>query len=665
MRMKPGSECTYSTANIRASARALIKQLFESLRPPPDLSTFDWSNQRRYVAQGASATPGKFNTEVTPYMELLYDMLDAPDVPVVVAQKSAQVAWTETINNKIGKHADVDPLGCIVMFAKDGAARSFEREKLVPMIEATPVLREKINTSRSKASGNTWDYKKASNGFFIKLVTSRSPASVKSTAASLLIVEEPDDADSNVSGQGNSIKLLEDRGDTFENSKIVFGGTPTIKGLSQVEAGYSKSDQRVYMVPCHECGESHELDFEYLLCREFDDGYEHEVYGKLDPSTAYYACPKCGCTWDDWQKNRNVADAKEFHDKGWMARQRSNIPGFRFNALMSPFPGARFAKLMAKKLEALHKLAQGDDTDWIAFVNTRMGQPYEFGNSNLDVDALKEKALDYQEGTVPAGGLILTAGIDVQHDRIHMLIRAWGRNEQSWLVTRVVLYGATSQISDPVWTELDKHLFCPYPHVSGAQLLTSAASIDASDGTNNDSVYAWVAKHQGRGVMAINGANTYDAPLYRVPPPLSKQRKKATRAESYGVQIWRVGTTKAKDMIIGTSEKTGRLRLTSGAGAMFWYASVSDEYYAELLGEVKAPHRNLKGKLVWQQKAGCPVEDLDCEVYNLHASRRARVHLMSNAQWDEYEAGIMQTDLFSGSSAEDDDEEVQSVYGGV
>lgn len=579
-------------------------------------------------------------------MELLYDLMDSPEVSMIVAQKSAQIAWTETINNKIGKHAHVDPLGAIIMFSKEDAAKSFEREKLVPMINATPVLRERINTTRSKASGNTWNYKSADNGFFIKLVTSRSPASVKSTAAALLIVEEPDDADSNVGGQGNSIKLLEDRGDTFENSTIIFGGTPTIKGLSQVEAAYAKSDQKIYLVPCHECGDFHELDFDYLQCRDYEDGYKHEVYGTQNPETAYYTCPHCGAIWDDYQKNRNVTTAKSHHQKGWQPRERSPIPGFRFNALMSPFHGARFAKLMAKKLEALDKLAKGDDTDWIAFVNTRMGLPYEFGGSNIDVDSLKAKAQDYPEGTVPASGLILTAGVDVQHDRLHILIRAWGRNEQSWLVNRAVIYGATSQKTDPVWAELERVLWKPYKHASGAQLIVSAVSIDASDGNTNDAVYAWASRHTSRGVMAIKGANNYDAPLYKVPPPRSQKHKKASKAESYGVQVWIVGTTKAKDMIIGTSEKTGRLRLTTGAGAMHWYSDVPEAYYSELLGEVKAPHRSHKGKLVWQQKAGCAVEDLDCEVYNLHASRRARVHLMTETQWAELETKLLQADLF-------------------
>ena len=583
-------------------------------------------------------------------MHGLYDVLDDPKYPMVVAQKSAQVAWTETINNKLGKHIHTDPLGIIMMFPKEGAAKSYEREKLVPMIDATPSLRDKVNTTRSKASGNTWDYKNFDGGF-LKLVSSNSPASVKSTAAALMIVEEPDDSNTNVKGQGDTLKLLEDRGDTFENSKMIFGGTPTLKGLSQVEAAYGKSDQRIYMVPCHQCEEEHELDFDNLFCREYDDGYVHDVYGKLNPETAYYACPVCGGEWDDFNKNRNVARAKENHLHGWVVREKSKIAGFRFNALMSPFPGAKMAALKAKELEAKHKLEQGDDSAMIAFVNTRKGLPYEFGDTNIDVDALRDKALDYALGTIPEAGLILTCGIDIQHDRVHGIIRAWGRGEQSWLVYRFVLYGATSQITDPVWTELERTLWQPFKHESGAKLIVSSVSVDTSDGVTSDAVYSWVSKHQSRGVMGIKGASSYDAPIYKATQKRNRKYKDRSKAERYGVELYLVGTQSAKDLIIGTDSDTGRLRLTSGHGAMFWPSDINEEYYAQLLGEVKAPHRTLKNKLVWQQKAGHPVEDLDCEVYALHAARKLRVHLMTTAQWDEYQAKIFQADLFSAPDA--------------
>ena len=633
------------------------------------MSTYEWANKYRFVAKGTSANPGLFNGELTPYMEGIYDLFDDPDYPLVVCKKSSQVAWTEALNNKLGKHAHIDPIGMVVMFSGDGAARSFEREKLVKMIDATPVLAKKINTSRTKASGNTWNYKSFADGF-LKLVGSNSPSSVKMTAAQFTAVEEPDDSNGNVKGQGNTIKLLKDRSDTFDDAKMIFGGTPTIKGLSQVDAGYDLSDQRIYLVPCHHCGDEHELNFDNLFCREYNDGYVHEVYGKLNPETAYYACPHCGGEWDDFNKNLNVKAAKKNHIKGWKPTQRSSVAGVRLNALLSPFPGATFAKLKAGELEARKKLEEGDDQDWIAFVNTRMGKSYEYGESDIDVEALEDKASDYALGSVPDGGLLLTAGVDVQHDRLHILIRAWGRNEQSWLVDRVVLYGTTSQKSDPVWQELTKTLWRPYKHVSGGLLTVSAVSLDTSDGVTSDAAYSWVAPRQKNGVMGIKGSNNHDAPIYKSARQNKQKRKTESKAERYGVDIYSVGTQAAKDLIIGYGDQTGRLRLTQGAGAMFWPADVDIDYYSQLLGEIKAPHRTIKNRLVWQQKAGQAVEDLDCEVYALHAARRMRVHLLNEAQWASYEQKVLQVSLFSGA----DEPEVQvktkkpkqqRVFGGV
>lgn len=612
------------------------------------MSTYEWANTYRFIAKSAAANSGKFNGELTPYMEGIYDLFDDPNYPLVVCKKSSQVAWTEAVNNKIGKHAHISPLGIVAMFSSDTAARVFEREKLINLIEATPVLASKISTNRSKASGNTWNFKKFKDGF-IKLVGSNSPSSVKGTAAPLTFVEEPDDANRNVKGQGNTIKLLRDRSDTFDDAKMIFGGTPTITDLSQVDAGYELSDQRVYMVPCHHCGDEHELDFDNLFCREYNDDYVHEVYGKLNPETAYYACPHCGGEWDDFNKNLNVRAAKKNHIKGWKITQRSTVAGVRLNALLSPFPGASFAKLKALELEAKKSLDEGDDSDWIAFVNTRKGQSYKYGNSDIDVNALIAKAADYLLGTVPAGGLLLTAGVDIQHDRIHIIIRAWGRNEQSWLVDRIVIYGTTSQKSDPVWKELESMLWRPYKHESGALLTVSAISLDTSDGVTSDAAYSWVAKYQKNGVMGIKGSNNYDAPLYRVPSKKRQANKAESKAERYGVNVYSVGTTAAKDLIIGTSDKTGRVRLTQGSGAMFWPTDVDEDYYSQVLGEIKAPHRTLKKRLVWQQKAGQAVEDLDCEVYALHASRRMRVHLLNEPQWSEYEQRVLQVPLFDSS----------------
>ncbi|MEI0746890.1 phage terminase large subunit family protein, partial [Pseudomonas aeruginosa] len=65
------------------------------------------------------------------------------------------------------------------------------------------------------------------------------------------------------------------------------------------------SDKRIAMVPCHDCGQEHELSFDHLHCPEDPTQY-HEVYGHKRPELAYYACPHCGSVWDDAQKNANL-----------------------------------------------------------------------------------------------------------------------------------------------------------------------------------------------------------------------------------------------------------------------------------------------------------------------------------------------------------------------
>src|SRR5690606_41992597 len=119
-----------------------------------------------------------------------------------------------------------------------------------------------------------------------------------------------------------------------------------------------------------------------------------------------------------------------------------------------------------------------------------LGLSYEYRTDAPDTDTMRDRAEDYQELTVPAGGLVLTVGVDVQHDRLAIIVRAWGRGEESWLVFWGEIYAAQSctDKADPVWDELDKFVFGAYRHELGFNLQVSAASFDSSDGQTNDAV---------------------------------------------------------------------------------------------------------------------------------------------------------------------------------
>ncbi len=89
---------------------------------------------------------------------------------------------------------------------------------------------------------------------------------------------------------------------------MIIGGTPTLKGLSAIDAEYELSDKRIAMVPCHDCGQEHELSFDHLHCPEDPTQY-HEVYGHKRPELAYYACPHCGSVWTTRRRTRTYSMA--------------------------------------------------------------------------------------------------------------------------------------------------------------------------------------------------------------------------------------------------------------------------------------------------------------------------------------------------------------------
>jgi phage terminase large subunit GpA-like protein len=605
----------------------------------------------------STAMPGKYNPDITPWVIGMHEALDDPAVFEVVGRKSAQIAWTDgVLLNHIGKKIDLEPCAMIVMFAKEGSAKAFDREKFTPMVEVTPCLAEKIPVHKVRDRNNSWDYKGFPGGF-LKLVGSNSADSVKSTPASFVAVEEPDDSNRNVKNQGDTITLLRERFKTFARRKMVFGGTPTIEGFSAIDAAYKGSDQREFWVPCPHCGEFQVLVWQNVKWTN-EPTVSHEVYGHAQPESARYQCPHNGCLWTDAEKNRAVRKGQ------WRASQPFHgVAGFSINELYSPFPGSVLARLVEKRLQAEHALAQGDDTKMRSFRNNTEGLAYAYKSNVPDRRALRERAEDYAELTVPHGGVVLTSGVDVQHDRLAVIIRAWGRGEESWLVWWGEIFGRTLVVkwnddgsldreASGAWGDLDQLLTSAFPHAGGAPLRIRAATIDSGDGQTMEAVYGYVRRRLSRGFMAGKGESHDPKRDVFSPPKLSIDTKGNHRPHPSGVKPYMVGTQVAKDLILGVDEQGGRIKLRGrGPGRMHWYRTVRPDYYDQLTAEVKVPHKTLRGRFVWACQAGRRNEALDCEVYCLHAARSLKINLWRDERWDAEEGAINQPALFGESAA--------------
>jgi phage terminase large subunit GpA-like protein len=608
----------------------------------------------------ATARPGVYNPDITPWVQGIHEALDDPKVFEVVCCKSAQVAWTDgVLLNYIGKRIDLDPCPMIVMFAKDLAAKEFNSEKFEPMVEATPRLSAKIAIHSTRDKNNRWQFKTFAGGF-LKFVGSNSPSSVKSTPAPVTAVEEPDDCNENIRDQGDTITILRERSKTYTRRKMIFGGTPTVEGVSRIEAAYKGSDQRKFYVRCPDCDEEQTLAWEHVQWTD-DPLASHEVYGTALPNSARYCCPHCASLWTDAEKNRAVR-------KGvWRANAAFHgVAGFYINELYAPFPGSYMGRLVEKYLTAKHALERGDDTKMRSFRNNTEGLAYKIQTDIPPADDLKVRAESYDEFSVPHGGLLLTAGVDVQHDRLAIVIRAWGRGEESWLVYFGEIFGSTLNPEGGAWLDLDKLLTRDFRHATGAALRIAAVSIDGSDGNRTEIVNAYVRGRKHLRYMSVKGASEQTDDRKEIfSTPRKVDTGKFFQKAKRGLQTFQVGTARAKDLILES-----RVKLTgSGPGRMHWYERVRPDYFEQLTSEVKAPSRINRNRKVWQKKAGIRNEGLDAEVYALHAARSLKTNLMHDAHWAALEQRMRQRTLLAEPVPEqeqenDDDEPDASPRGG-
>lgn len=630
------------------------------MKPQALIPTQAWSQKYLKLPAENSDTPGDYDLYYAPYLYGIFAAFDDPDIPEIVCMKAAQVAWTTALIAYILKRVDCSPSAMIGMFATETAAVAFSDEKLVPIVKATNKLRHKMDVSTSRKSGNRALHKNFAGGF-LKLISSNAIGTVKSTPAKFVFVEEPDDANENVKDQGDSVLLLWERTKRQRNAKRILGGTPKVKGFSRVERYTVRSDRRVLPIVCNDCGESHVLNFDNVVWEDAEREW-HPEYGKALPDTAVYACPQCGSVWNDFQRKENIRktvfDAIDAGDKnaGWVASAEfAGVAGFmELSELYTCLPGAGVAELVKSYLEAEHRSAQGDENARVVFVNSKLGRPYEFDDDRDDAETLQKRAQDdegslHEELLCPHNGLLLTCGIDVQHDRVELTIRAWGRDEESWLVLYQAIYASQSCVekNDPVWDELDKVVFGGIEHERGMQVYVSAISIDSSDGTTSDAVYNWVRtrqkKYPHRLIMAIKGASSGDPEIFATPKVKSidhKNPKKTTKADRHGVKVFIVGTNKAKDWLASHMKLNG-----TGSGRFHYYSGIRLDYFDHMTAEAKVPSK--MGKKTWQVRAGRRCEAWDCEVYSLHAARARRVHLFKPDDWKKLEAELTQADLFA------------------
>lgn len=597
---------------------------FAGLAPDPVLTVSQWADRHRILSSRAASEAGPYRTARTPFMRAIMDAL-SPKHPAqrVVFMKAAQVGATEAGNNWIGFAMHRAPGPFLAVQPTVDLAKRLSQQRIDPLIEESPDLRALVMPSRSRDSGNTVLGKRFPGGQLV-LTGANSAVGLRSMPARWVFLDEVDAYPGDLDGEGDPVALAEARTISFgHRSKVFLASTPTIKGLSRIEREYEVSDQQRYHVPCPECGALQWLKFERLR------------WDKGAPEGAVYICEHCAAeieerhkTWMMAEENGAVWQATAPPDVCEAART-AGVVGFHISGLYSPLGWLSWEEI-ARNWEA----AQGNTSAIKTLKNTVFGETWQEKGEAPEWQRLYERREGWRIGSAPEGVLVLTAGADVQRDRIEIDIWGWGRGLQSWLVDHVVLEGDTAR--DEVWGDLTEFLSTTWPHASGVEMALARLAIDSGDGGTTDQVYRWVRSVGGGAVMAVKGVGGFDRAT-PVDGPTYVETTESGRKLKRGVKLWKVAGATFK------SETYRWLRLAAptdeeideGAewpsGYIHIPAGTTSEWVKQLTAEQLMTIRTRQGyqKLEWQ-KTRERNEALDCRVY-----ARAASWLMGMDRWDE------------------------------
>jgi phage terminase large subunit GpA-like protein len=588
-----------------------------------------------------------------------------PGVHIITAMVATQLMKTALLENVFGFHSHLDPCPMLLVQPKEDAAQQFSKERIGPLINATPALRELVGTLKTRKAEETLLFKSFPGGF-LAMVGAGSPDNLARRPVRIVMYDEVDKYP--VTREGDPIDIGDERMASFANWLSIRVCSPTVRDESRIEASYLASDQRRASLECPECGH-----------RQFPEFFKHVEWEKGEddkrnkPETARIYCEGCGVGWSEGQRRRALATARwhqtkpfdccgvrqaplEAYESHWRAldpdavkhiwdwwssdrwavyRARCEkcgewaVPnehaGFQASKLYSPWPKDSPPWIARKWLAA-----QGEEDKKQVWYNTQAAMTYRrHGGREIEINELLSRCENWADGVVPDGVALLTAGIDTQDYRIEIEIVGWGRNEESWSIEYHVIDG---EMSDPATQlQLDEYLSRTFYRDDGRPFTVQAACHD-SGGHHTQAVYDFSKARLGRKIWAIKGESAktgFRNPVWPIKRPSSRSKK------SFRPII--LGVNAAKDFIRSALHK-----IAPGPGFMHF----NTDWDVAAFEQLTAERIHIEGDGAFKIRKWVPIpgranERLDCRVY-AYAALRGLIHMGTrlNRKADEVGAAL-------------------------
>lgn len=578
-----------------------------------------WTEQHFRLSPEYSAATGRLT--LYEYQREPLDSFTDPYVREIVIMSATQMLKTLAIQCMMAYAIARDPGPILLAQPSEGAAESFSKERIGPMVRDIAALHATVSPEKRTSKGNTI-LQKTFHGGVLSIIGAQTPDNFARRSIRYFFADERDKWPRNVGKEGDGFSLGVKRTATFRSrAKIVQVCSPTVEGESPIAAAYEASDQRRFFVPCHACGERQPLEWKQV---RWDAGNPRE--------TAHYECASCGAHWNDPQRWEACQRGE------WRARKPFlGVAGFWISELYSPWKTLSdiVADFLSKK---------NSPAEFQTFVNTSLAEVWrQPGEEPANWEALLGRREDYARGEAPQGVLFVTAGADVQRDRIVVDFWGWGRRgKERWFLDRQVLLGDTSRAE--VWQKFDQVRASTFRHPAGLDLSVVQGAIDSGYATAE--VYAWA---RGKRDWIVVKGHTAGAAL--IGQPQAAEITRGGKRVQTGVRVWPVNVSMAKAEIYGQLRQQRPVCPTcQGAGCaegcdpiiypsgwVHFPVDAEEEWFRELCAERYAT-RMVKG-----YRRGEWVKDrerneaLDCANYARAAAEHVGVSRGSSHWWDTWE----------------------------
>jgi phage terminase large subunit GpA-like protein len=573
---------------------ALDHRLVQLWKPPPRLQLSAWADQKFRLPEW---DPNAGRWKCLPYQRGILDAISDHHNERITWMKSKRVGYTKCFCAAIGYYIEHDPAPILVVQPTIDDAQKHSKEDIAPMLRDIPILRQLVAEPRTRDTSNTI-LNKEFRGGSLMIIGANSARGFRRTSRRIVIFDEVDGYPTSAGTEGDPIELGIGRTEYYHNRKILAGSTPDLAGYSVIERLFAEGDQRRRYLPCPHCGAFQTLKFPNLKWPE----------GK--PQLAVLQCEANGCTIEHRHK-RAMDEAGE-----WRAEAPGNFTehnrhaSFHLWAGYSYSPNATWAHLAVEHVRAV----RGGPMTLKVFVNQTLGETWQDRGEAPAWEPLMRRRERYAIGTVPRGALLLTAGVDVQKDRVVVEVVGWGRGKTSWSIDYLMLLGDTADLDKGPWSQLDALLTRQFPHANGQTHLT-ITTLAVDSGYATQTVYGWARKHPRQRVVAIKGMGGATGPLVGGPTAIEyNTRGKRIRR---GYLVWPVcGGT-------GKTELYGWLRLEAPPDGTIpppgycHFPEYGEEYFRELTAEQLVPTKTRKGfvRMEWSLIAGRRNDVLDARIY--------------------------------------------------